>query len=235
MDQWTKETYEAFRQELFAQGEEEYKNFNTKLLRSQLPVIGLRVPFLRKKAKEIAKGDGIGFLQVCGGETHEERLLYGLVAAALPLSYEAFLTYCDHYTEHLAENWAHCDLFSSSVKKIIKGKEGAFFQHIEKYLQSENPWAVRMGLVLMLSNYLTEDYLAEVIERTDAVCSDHYYVRMGQAWLLATAWAKDRDRMMAYISRHHLDDWTFRKFIQKCCESYRVSKEDQAFLRSLKS
>lgn len=234
MEKWTKETYEVFRQGLFSQAEEEYKNFNAKLLCSELPVIGLRVPFLRKTAKEIAKGDSIGFLQVSGGGTYEERLLYGLVAAALPVSYEAFLPYCDYYTEHLAENWAHCDVFSSSVKKIIKGNERAFFQYIEKYLQSENPWAVRMGLILMLSNYLTEEYLSEVIERTDALRSDHYYVRMGQAWLLATAWAKDRDVMMEYINHHHLDDWTFRKFIQKCCESYRVSKEDRAFLRSLK-
>lgn len=234
MEKWTKETYEAFCQELFAQGEAEYKNFHAKLLRSELPVIGLRVPFLRKTAKAIAKEDGIGFLQVCGRETYEERLLYGLVAAALPVPYEAFLPYCDYYTEHLAENWAHCDVFCSSVKKIIKGNEEAFFQYIEKYLQSENPWAVRMGLILMLSNYLTAEYISEVIKRTDAVRSDHYYVRMGQAWLLATAWVKDRDAMMEYINHHHLDDWTFRKFIQKCCESYRVSKEDRAFLRSLK-
>lgn len=234
METWTKEKYKAFRQELFSQAEEEYKNFNAKLLCSELPVIGLRIPFLRKTAKEIAKKDGIGFLKVCRRETYEERLLYGLVAAALPVSYEEFLPYCDHYTEEMVENWAHCDVFCSSVKKIIKGHERAFFKYIEKYLQSENPWAVRVGLILMLSNYLTEEYMAEVIERTDKVHSDHYYVRMGQAWLLATAWAKDRGRMLEYISHQHLDDWTWNKFIQKCCESYRVSAEDKAFLRSLK-
>ena len=69
MGNWTKEKYEAFRQELFSQAEEEYKNFNAKLLCSELPVIGLRIPFLRKTAKEIAKKDGIGFLKVCRRET----------------------------------------------------------------------------------------------------------------------------------------------------------------------
>ena len=136
MERWTKERYEVFRQGLFSRGEENYKNFNVKLLRSELPVIGLRVPFLRKTAREIAKGDGIGFLQVCGRETYEERLLYGLVAAALPVPYEAFLPYCDHYTEHVAENWAHCDIFCSSVKKSIKGHEKQFFEHIEMYFEN---------------------------------------------------------------------------------------------------
>ena len=234
MGDWTKEKYEIFRKELFAQAEETYREFNAKLLCSDLPVIGLRVPFLRKKAKEIAKKDGVGFLQVCGKDTYEERLLYGLVTAALPVSYEEFLPYCDFYTEHLAENWAHCDIFCSSVKKIIKGYEHDFFEHIEAYLKSENPWAVRMGLVMMLSNYLTEEYMAEVLKRTDSVFSEHYYIRMAQAWLLATAWAKDRKQMLSYIENHHLDSWTWNKFIQKCCESYRVSAEDKAFLRSLK-
>ena len=66
MERWTKERYEVFRQELFSRGEAEYKHFNAKLLRSELPVIGVRVPFLRKTAREIAKGDGIGFLQEIG-------------------------------------------------------------------------------------------------------------------------------------------------------------------------
>ena len=234
MTLWTKEHYKAFRQELFSQAEEEYKNFNGKLLCSDLSVVGIRVPFLRKTAKNIAKKDGIGFLQVCGKDTYEECLLYGLVAATLPIPYEDFLPYCDHYTEHLVENWAHCDIFCSSVKKIVKGHEKHFFEHIETYLQSENPWAVRVGLVMMLSNFLQGEYMDEVLERTDVVRSEHYYVRMAQAWLLATAWAKDRERMVQYVKSHHLDDWTFRKFIQKCCESYRVSAEDKVFLRSLK-
>ena len=59
MGDWTKEKYENFRQELFAQAEETYRDFNAKLLCSDLPVIGMRVPFLRKTAKEIAKKMGI--------------------------------------------------------------------------------------------------------------------------------------------------------------------------------
>ncbi|MDO4530413.1 MAG: DNA alkylation repair protein [Bacillota bacterium] len=230
---WTEERYKAFRQELFSKAEEGYRRFHERLLCSSLPVIGLRVPLLRKTAKALAKEDGIGFLEVCGRKTYEERLLYGLVAAALPLSYEEKLPYWDYYTEELAENWAHCDVFCSAVKGRFRGQEAAFFEHLLRYLGSENPWAVRMGLVMMLSHYLTEAYFPQVLERTDAVRSDHYYVRMAQAWLLATAWAKDRDRMQEYVENHHLEDWVFRKFVQKSCESLRVSEADKKFLRSL--
>ena len=155
MEHWTQERYDAFRRELYAQQEEAYRQFHTKLLRSDLPVIGLRAPLLRKIAAEIAKEDGAGFLRICGRETYEERLLYGLVAAALPVSYAEFLPYCDTYTETIVENWAHCDGFCASLKKRIKGHEAEFFEHIKRYLASENPWAVRVELILMLNYYLT--------------------------------------------------------------------------------
>ena len=78
MEHWTQERYDAFRRELYARQEEACRQFHTKLLRSDLPVIGLRAPLLRKIAAEIAKEDGAGFLRICGRETYEERLLYGL-------------------------------------------------------------------------------------------------------------------------------------------------------------
>ena len=141
MEHWTQERYDAFRRELYAQQEEAYRQFHTKLLRSDLPVIGLRAPLLRKIATEIAKEDGASFLRICGRGTYEERLLYGLVAAALPVSYAEFLPYCDTYTETIVENWAHCDGFCASLKKRIKGHEAEFFEHIKRYLASENPRA----------------------------------------------------------------------------------------------
>ena len=80
----TPETYNNFLAELKQEADEAYRLFNEKLLASELPTLGLRLPFLRKTAKAIAKGDPRGFLAVCGKTYHEERLLYGLVAAELP-------------------------------------------------------------------------------------------------------------------------------------------------------
>lgn len=235
MAKWTKERYAAFLEGLWQESDEAYRKFQERLLCSALPVIGLRVPFLRKTAVQLAKEDGAGFLQFCGKDTYEERLLYGLVAAALPLSYETFLPYCDYYTEHLVENWAHCDVFCSSVKKSCKGREAEFFAHLERYLSSENPWAVRVGLVMMLNHYLTPEYIGQVLQRVDQIHSTQYYVQMGQAWLLATAWVKERAHCLDYLSHHHLEEETFRKFVQKACESYRVSAEDKQYLRQLQN
>lgn len=229
---WTEERYAAFREEIFAQAEPEFAQFQAKLLRSALPVIGLRTPFLRKTAQRIAKDGGEDFLQFCGRESYEERLLYGLVAAAMPVPYERFLDYCDIFAEEVAENWAHCDVFCSALKKRLKGHEADFFAYIKKYLASANPWAVRIGLVAMLGHYLTEEYLEETLRRTGAVQSDFYYIRMAQAWLLATAWAKNRGKTKAMLEQLPLEEWVYRKFVQKACESYRVLPEDKMWLRA---
>ena len=140
-ERWTPETYNDFLAELKQEADEAYRLFNEKLLASELPTLGLRLPFLRKTAKAIAKGDPNGFLAVCGKTYHEERLLYGLVAAELP--YADFLPHSDKMAKFLVENWAICDTFCSSLKKVLshKADKAHYFRYISVYLSSLNPWA----------------------------------------------------------------------------------------------
>lgn len=229
--EWNLHTYTAFLESLFLSSDEKYKAFNEKLLVSSLPTIGIRLPILRKKATEIAKGTPMAFLQVCGDTYHEERLLYALVTAKL--TYADFLPHSDKVAETLTENWAICDTFCNSLNKVLIGHKEDYFSHIKSYLASQNPWAVRVGLVTMLSHYLEANTIEEVLYRTCTLESDFYYVRMAQAWLLATAWAKFPHETQNAILTYPLVPWTFHKFVQKARESNRISKEDKAYLKSL--
>lgn len=236
MDQitWTKEDYQLFWEVLQLQKDEKYRRFQEKLLRSALPVVGIRTPFLRKAAKGIAKAQGAKFLAHCGEGTYEERLLYAFVLTELSLDYDEFIEYCDYYTEQLVENWAHCDLFCSSLKKIAGGHEEAFFLHAKGYLASQNPWVVRVGLIIFLNHYLTPKYLDEVLLTVDHVDSNFYYVEMAQAWLLATAWVRDPEKVRNFIQGCHLSISVKKKFIQKGRDSFCVSKEDKDWLGALR-
>ncbi len=233
-EKWTAEDYKALQAALFALADEKYRLFHERLLRSALPVIGIRAPILRQKAKEVAKAAGKNFFPYCEKGTHEERLLYGLVAAALPMKFEDFLRYCDSYAYEFVENWAQCDMFCASLKKIANQNQQALFAHAKGYLSSENPWAVRVGLIIMLNYYLKPPYLPEVLQLTDGVHSDFYYIQMAQAWLLATAWAKDAEAVGEYCNHCGLSYEVKSKFVQKTCESFRVSPEDKAWLRAWK-
>ncbi len=54
------------------------------------------------------------------------------------------------------------------------------------------------------------------------------------AWYFATALAKNYDETVKFIEDRKLDEWSHRKAIQKAIESFRVTDEHKAYLRTLK-
>ena len=58
---------------------------------------------------------------------------------------------------------------------------------------------------------------------------------MARAWFFATAMAKQREKTLLYLKEKRLDKWTHNKTIQKCIESYRITKEDKQLLREILS
>ena len=51
---------------------------------------------------------------------------------------------------------------------------------------------------------------------------------------LGLALAKQWDAAVAYLETNRLEPWTHNKTIQKARESYRISTEQKAYLRTLK-
>ena len=54
------------------------------------------------------------------------------------------------------------------------------------------------------------------------------------AWCFATALAKQYDAVLPFIEERRLEMWTHNKAIQKAVESYRITKEQKEYLKSLK-
>lgn len=232
---WSKETYQSFLEEWKTSADEKYCQFHEKIVKpsAEKPVLGIRTPFIKQTAKEICKGNPEEFLSVCQPKSHEETLLYGYVLCQRKVTdFPAFLEEVDTYITYI-DNWASCDCFCTVLKKPIKSFYQEFWEHIPTYLQSENPWAIRLGLVAML-HYLDETHLEAALKRCDEVKHEFYYVKMAQAWFVSTAFAKSPPLTKEYFSHHTLDSWTFQKALQKTCESYRVSEEDKAYIRMLK-
>ena len=54
------------------------------------------------------------------------------------------------------------------------------------------------------------------------------------AWYFATALAKQWDATILLIESKSLDKWVQNKSIQKARESYRITKEQKEYLKTLK-
>lgn len=230
---WTSKEQKEFRMTLEQMGEQKYKEFNQKIVKGNMPMIGIRMPELKKIAKQIVKGNALEFIKTCIPMYHEELVILGIVIGISNMEYEQFLLEMNDYVKRI-ENWAVCDTFCSNIKKQVEKNKERFWNDITLYLRSKNDWIVRVALIVMLCYYLEEKYIKQVFKRCESIKSEFYYVKMAQAWLIATAWVKCPEQTKQYLPKSTLDKWTFHKAIQKACESARVSEEDKIYLKTLK-
>ena len=220
------------RERLFALRDGDYAAFQTKLTPGVAPesFIGVRVPELRKLAKELAGSpEAAAFLAELPHAYFDENMLHGLLVTGMRdraeciIETERFLPYVD--------NWAVCDTLAPRV--LAKDKP-ALLGDIRRWAASERVYTCRFGIGMLMRFFLDADFSPELLEIPAAVRSEEYYVRMMAAWFFATALAKQWDAALPYIEGGRLDKWTHNKTITKACESFRVPAEHKAYLRGLR-
>ena len=217
---------------LFALQDVAYADFQARLTPT-IPrerFIGVRVPALRKLAKELRGTDAAAaFLSALPHEYYDENMLHSLLLAegkdfaASIAQVEAFLPYVD--------NWAVCDILSP---KVFKKHKAELLPHLRLWAASEQPYTCRFALEMLMSHYLDDDFFPEVLAIPASVVSEEYYVNMMIAWFFATALAKQWDAAIPYLTNGSLGIWVHNKSIQKAIESYRITDEQKKYLRSLK-
>lgn len=220
------------RAELFAMQDLEYRDFQAKLMPTveKEKVIGVRTPMLRTFAKKYGKTESAGeFLKVLPHQYYEENNLHGLLIEQIK-DYDQCIVELDRFLPYI-DNWATCDLLAvRTVKKHL----GEFEKEIYRWLESDYTYTIRFGINMLMRYYLEEEFRPEYPEKVAAICSEEYYVNMMQAWYFATALAKQYEQILPFIESRKLDTWTHNKTIQKAIESYRITPEQKAYLRTLK-
>lgn len=235
LENWSEQDYENFTEYLKSNADLKFRAFHSSLVpdTDSNSFIGIRMPFMRKLANEISKGNAREFLYISKSEYYEQRIISAIVTGLIKTNdYDDFISLVNAFMPKI-NNWAVCDCFCARLKEVKKYKK-EFFDYLSKYLNSNNEWYIRFAFVMMLNYYLESEYIDEVLKRCDSVNSDKYYILMAQAWMLATAYAKQKEATHRYFLNNNLNDAAFNKAIQKCIESLRVSDEDKKFLRTLK-
>ncbi len=208
-----------------------YKEFNSKIISTKYPMIGVKTPILKNIAKEISKKDYKTFLQNKNTDYYETVLIEGFVISHIKDIEEA-LIYFDKFIKKI-DNWAICDMTVSSMK-IVKKNKDIFKDKIKEYLNSKEEFTVRVGIILLLDYYLEEEYLDEVFSLIDNIKREEYYINMAISWLISIALIKYKDKTLKYLKVCNLDDFTYNKALQKARESKRISKEDKKYYQKLK-
>lgn len=218
--------------ELKKLSDKKYADFQAKLTPTvdRSLFIGVRVPDVRKLAKEIYKADQYeDFLKELPHKYYDENMLHGLILSEFKdydeciIEVERFLPYVD--------NWAVCDIMSP---KCFKKNKDRLIKKILEWAKSDKVYTSRFGIEMLMSHYLDEDFKAEYLKIPVKVQLEDYYAKMMVAWFFATALAKQWEATIPYIELGKLETWTHNKTIQKARESYRITDEQKEYLMTLK-
>ncbi|MBQ7934380.1 MAG: DNA alkylation repair protein [Lachnospiraceae bacterium] len=242
--------YGELRKQLEDMAEDKYRDFSQALIPGGRPMLGVRIPALRKLAKEIAKDDWQGYLDRAQGlddkldkkdamETDTPELseivnLQGFVIGYAKADYETLLPYIARHVEKI-DDWYLCDGFCAGLKIVKKHRE-EFLEFLMPYIYSQEEFERRFGAVMLMDYYLDDTYIHRTLELLDSMEMEGYYCQMAIAWAVATAWAKQRDITHQYLTggQHHLTEPVLDMTIRKLLDSYRVSPEDKVAIREMK-
>ena len=118
--------------------------------------------------------------------------------------------------------------------KFAAKNQQLVWDFLQPYLHSGEEYQTRFAVIMMMDYFLDEAYIAQVLSLLDELRHNGYYEKMAVAWTLATALAKQPEATWEYFQHHHLDVETWKKTVQKCVESRRISNEMKKALRQMR-
>lgn len=218
---------------LFEMQDLKYRDFHSKLVPNidSARIIGVRTPQMKSYAKEIYKsGNYKEFLDEIPYTYYEEYNLHGFIINQLK-DYDETVTALERFLPYV-DNWATCDLLRP---KSFGKNHDKLIVDIKRWIASDEPYTKRFGAEMLMTHFLDDAFKPEYLDLVATIRSEEYYVNMMTAWFFATALAKQYEATIPYIEEERLDAWTQNKAIQKSCESYRITAEQKAYLRTLKT
>lgn len=231
---FTREDLKKVDENLREMADEKYREFHGGLIPGVETVFyGVRVPALRKLARQLAKEDWRGFVELTkDSSTYEFNMLCGMVCALAKCDFEEKLEYVEKFIPSI-NNWAVCDIVCGDLKAVKDNRE-KMYEFIKPYLESQEEYEVRFAVVILMQYFVTEDYVKDVLKIYDSIRHEGYYVKMAVAWGISVCFVKYRDITLDYLHSCKLDDFTYNKSVQKIIESLRVSREDKKMLRGMR-
>ena len=174
---------------------------------------------------------------------YEETVIWGFLINLEKCTLEERLIMLEHYVPVL-DNWAVCDSYCANAKWMTKADKEALWAFLLPYFHSKHEFEVRFAIVAAKTYFLKEEWLERVFGQIDSldlgnITSKYrtakgkpqtaqagtaqgiepYYVRMGVAWLLATALTKSPAQTRAFARSTRLPADVIKLYTRKARES----------------
>lgn len=161
---------DEIRKQLMEKAESEYRDFSASLIPESKPLLGVRLPVLRKFAKDFVKNtDWKQEIYSYEGEYEdvyfEEVMLRGMIIGygTQKEDTEVALQLVKDFIPHI-DNWSVCDSFCNSFAFASANRE-LVWEFLQPYLFSEKEFEVRVALIILLNHYLKYDIKGKKVSR----------------------------------------------------------------------
>lgn len=202
----------------------EKAKFDSKIIKTALPVLGVKTSELDKFAKNLSKEGGS--LSDFDFDSHEEVVLAGMMIGYKKCSAKEKISLLEQLFPYF-DNWAVVDTIIPRLKGLESERE-----YFENLLKSKFEFQQRTGIIFLMKFVLPYD-LENVVKLLKTVINQYYYVNMAISWCYAEGFIKNFSFMIEFIKC--IDDKFVRnKSILKACESFRLTSQQKAILRELK-
>ena len=209
-----------------------YREFNSKLIPNidKETMIGVRIPDIRKIEKSLSTEEKEEFLLKLPHKYFEENMLHGIIISNMK-EYNKVITNLEKFLPYV-DNWAVCDSISPKIFK--KNREKAIV-NVLSWIKSNHTYVCRFGIGMIMQLYLEDEYFKKsYLDIIAEIKTEDYYINMMRAWTFQVALVKQWKEAIVYIEKGLLDEFTHNKTISKSCDSYKIEKEKQEYLNTLR-
>ena len=177
---------------------------------------------------------------------YEETVIWGYLINLEKYSLDERLAMLTRYVPVL-DNWAVCDSYCAHAKWMMRADKAVLWAFLQPWFCSERGFEVRFAVVVAMCYFLNTEWCDKVFESINKLNferikskyktvkgkpkvaqqgtvqgAEPYYVRMGVAWLLATALAKFPDATRAFVRSSNLPEDIVKLYVRKARESFRT-------------
>lgn len=223
---------EKIRKILLENSDEKYRKFSSSLIPNTDNLLGIRIPFLRKFAKDIAKTCAEEFLREKNCEYFEETMLQGMVIGLVKTDIAQRFVLIKDFLPKI-KNWSVCDCFCCGLK-FTKDNRKEVLEFLKPYIKSENEYEVRFAAVMLLDYFVNEEYIDTTLALLNEFTHEAYYAKMAVAWAISICYINYPDKTFEFLKRTKISPWVFNKSIQKITESIKIGKNLKDKARALR-
>lgn len=223
---------EKIRKILLENSDEKYRKFSSSLIPNTDNLLGIRIPFLRKFAKSIAKTCAAEFLREKNCEYFEETMLQGMVIGLVKTDIAQRFELIKDFLPKI-KNWSVCDCFCCGLK-FTKDNRKEVLEFLKPYIKSENEYEVRFAAVMLLDYFVNEEYIDTTLALLNEFTHEAYYAKMAVAWAISICYINYPDKTFEFLKRTKISPWVFNKSIQKITESTKIGKNLKDKARALR-